>query len=163
MKVYIGIDIGISGGLASLNEDGGILSYMVMPIQRTSKGNEVNVIAVQKWLINCESQSDSQSVIIEEPGGSKFPKMASSMAGSFHAIRAVLDMLELHYNRITPQRWQKAMLGKLPKGQTKIAALTKAKALWPLEKFLPTAKSTKPHDGLVDSLLLAEYARRNNL
>jgi len=162
-KLFVGIDNGISGGLSILDESGKLHTLASMPIQRTKKGNEIDVRWIHRWLLDCSEQSESVTVIIEEPAGSKFPKMASSMAGSFHAIRATVELLRLVYHRVTPQQWQKAVLGKLPKGQTKIAALTKARSLWPKETWLESPRCTKPHDGWVDSALIAQYGRMNNL
>ncbi len=163
MKYYLGIDNGISGGLAMVSQVGVLKHLCTMPIQRTKKGNEVNVRLVKQWMIDSLCDHDSVDIIIEEPAGSRFPKMASSMAGSFHAIRATIEVIGYRYERITPQAWQKFMLGKIPQGQTKIAALTKARSLWPTETWLENLKCKKPHDGLVDAALIAEFGRRNNL
>jgi hypothetical protein len=58
-----------------------------------------------------------------------------------------------------PQAWQRVMLPNCAKGDTKPAALAKAKQLWPAETWLATNRSTKPHDGLVDAALIAEFGR----
>jgi hypothetical protein len=42
-------------------------------------------------------------------------------------------------------------------------ALIAAKRLFPNQKLVFGDRATKPHDGLIDALLLAEYARRLNL
>jgi hypothetical protein len=55
------------------------------------------------------------------------------------------------------------MLGNVEKGQTKPAALSKARQLWPGETWLATARSSKPHEGLIDAALIAEWARRQKL
>jgi hypothetical protein len=35
--------------------------------------------------------------------------------------------------------------------------------LWPDERFLPTDRCIKSHDGAIDAALIAEYARRTGL
>jgi len=35
--------------------------------------------------------------------------------------------------------------------------LSRARQLWPDESFLATAKSKKPHEGLIDAALIAYY------
>jgi hypothetical protein len=55
------------------------------------------------------------------------------------------------------------VIGPIAKGDTKPAALAKAKQLWPEETFLASARSTKPHEGIVDAYLIAEYGRMKNL
>jgi len=62
---------------------------------------------------------------------------------------------------ITPQKWQKEIFqGIETKLKPKEKALIAAKRLFPNESFLATPRSRKPHDGMVDALLLAEYGRR---
>lgn len=101
--------------------------------------------------------------MIEEQGGSKSAKAACSMAGSFHALRAVLTIGLYRWHRITPQSWQKAMLPKCKAGDTKPRALALAKELWPEESFLASPRCKVPHDGLIDAALIAEYSRRMKL
>ena len=50
--------------------------------------------------------------------------------------------------------------GSKTKVDTKAMALVAAKRLFPKVNLMMTSKSTVPHDGLVDALLMAEYARR---
>jgi len=58
--------------------------------------------------------------------------------------------------RVTPQSWQKAILGKVPKGDTKKYALAKAKATWS-DSFTKNARCKVPHEGLIDAALIALY------
>ena len=54
----------------------------------------------------------------------------------------------------------------MPKGQkfnTKAAALNVAKQIFPAETWLKSERCTKPHDGMIDAALLAEYGRRENI
>jgi hypothetical protein len=85
------------------------------------------------------------------------------MAGSFHAIRAVITSMRIPWHRITPQSWQKVMLPKCKAGDTKPRALALAMALWPQESFLASPRCKVPHDGLIDAALIAEYSRRMKL
>ena len=50
--------------------------------------------------------------------------------------------------------------GSKTKVDTKAMALMAAKRLFPKVNLIMTERSTTPHDGLVDALLMAEYARR---
>ena len=152
----IGIDNGVSGGLASLTEDGDIINRIAMPIQASKRGQEIDVIAVWWWL---KEQGESLGVAIEEPAGSRFPTMATSMSGSFHSLRTILVLKKVTFHRITPQSWQAKIIPDCAKGMTKPRALAKARELWPKENFLETEKCKKPHDGIIDALLIAQYAR----
>lgn len=160
MRFFIGIDNGISGAFAILNAHGDLMCWAPMPIQKSRKGNEVDVITLKTQLEQFHFKG--ATVIVEEPGGSKSARAASSMAGSFHAIRAMLDLMQLPYHRVTPQSWQKVLL-RCKAGDTKPAAERLAKQLWPEEKWLRTARCSTPHDGGIDSALLAFHLKSNLL
>lgn len=165
--IYIGIDNGISGGIAAISPviGAGIIAMRQMPVQKTRKGNEINIVAVWDWIdreLCATRQRDSITVVIEEPGGSKSAKAATSMAGSFHALRAMCELKHIRHHRITPQAWQKPMLSAKA-GYTKPAALALARALWPRETWLPTQRCSKPDEGMIDAALIAEFARRTGL
>jgi hypothetical protein len=78
--------------------------------------------------------------------------------------QAMLEMLAvclgLRYALVAPQTWQADILRDTTAKTTKQAALVVAKRLWPGQSWLATARSRKPHDGIVDAVCLGEYARR---
>lgn len=163
-EIYLGIDNGISGGLAALSvtPGAGIIAKCPMPIQKTRKGNEIDIQQVWSWVLRTVPALGGVTVVIEEPGGSKSTCAAASMAASFASLRAMCELKGVRYLRVTPQKWQKAMLNCEP-GQTKPAALTLARSLWPGESWLPTDRCMKPDEGMIDAALIAEYARREKL
>jgi hypothetical protein len=165
--ITLGLDNGVSGALCALSPTPGvgIIAMTTMPIQRARKGNEIDVVGVWQWLVQelqADRNRDRITAVLEEPGGSKSARAATSMAGSFHALRALFQVQGIRFIRITPQQWQKPML-HCKAGDTKPAALSLARQLWPTENWLASERCKVPHDGLVDSALIAEYARRNNL
>ena len=165
MNMYIGFDNGVSGGIAAISASHGkLISSCPMPISKARKGNEIDVRAVHLWITETTGGNLSNATyIIEEPGGSKSSKAACSMAGSFHAIRALLDVKFLRWHRVTPQAWQKEMLPGCATGDTKPRALAKARQLWPEETWLASSRCKVAHDGMTDAALIAEYARIKNL
>jgi len=162
--IYIGIDNGLTGGLVALSDHPGPpIDYWVMPLKAKPKGNEVAAELIWQFLDNL-SNRNKLTVILETPGKHSPGALAlCSMWDSFGAIRGVLESRGVRHHRVDPQVWQKAMLGKVEKGQTKPAAYARARQLWPDEDWLATPRSTKPHEGLIDAALIAEYGRRNNL
>ena len=85
--------------------------------------------------------------------GSKSAAAGISMAGSFHALRSVLDLNQIPYKRVRARDWQKSMLTW---GDTKERALAAAEMLWLDHSFiLPGCRV--PHDGLVDAALIAAW------
>jgi hypothetical protein len=162
-QLYIGIDNGLTGGLVALSDHPGPpIASIPMPTRGKSKGNEVDAWEVMRWL----SQFDlsCSTVILETPGKhSPGAQALCSMWDSYGAIRGVLESKAIRHHRIAPQTWQKKMLLGCAKGDTKPAALLKARQLWPDETWLASPRCTKPHDGMIDAALIAEYARISNL
>jgi hypothetical protein len=135
---------------------------MVMPTRGKSKGNEVNAWIVWEFLAGYDTEEIT--VILETPGKhSPGAQALCSMWDSYGAIRGVLESRGIRHHRITPQQWQKRMLPGCAKGGTKPAALAKARQLWPAESWLASPRCTKPHDGMIDAALIAEYGRISNL
>lgn len=159
--IYVGIDNGLSGGIVAV-QDQQIIGQTTMPTRGKTKGNEVDAHEVARFLSQWEPQHIT--VILETPG--KFAKgvqAISSMWDSYGATRAVLECGGYRHHRIPPQRWQKAMLPNCKKGDTKPAALARVRQLWPAMDWRATERSTKPHEGLIDAALIAEYGRLANL
>jgi hypothetical protein len=175
-QIYIGIDNGLTGGIVALSDHPGPpIGLWKMPTRNKSKGNEVNAYDI--WEILCCYDPAKITVILETPmtgwgshnkdsEGRQFKVSTQSIASmwdSYGAIRGVLESRGIRHHRITPQAWQKVMLVGCAKGDTKPAALAMAGRIWPGETWLATPRSTKPHGGLIDAALIAEYARRMNL
>ena len=158
-----GIDNGVSGALAFLGRTPGSRPFgmIPMPVQSKKKGREIDMAALRNHLTGHCAPISRMTVILEEPGGSKSASAAASMAASFGAIRGALQWAGAKIIRITPQKWQKEMLGNCE--DTKKRALAVARELWPDETFLASERSRVPHDGMVDAALMCEYARRMNL
>jgi hypothetical protein len=164
--IYIGIDNGLTGGLCAISDhSGSIIDFCAMPVtKREKKRNEVNIRAVHLWLSKVTVGNLSNAVyILEEPNNSRNPSTAYSVASSFHSLRGFFEAKMLNWHRITPQSWQRAMLGKVPKGETKWYALAKAVRLWPDEPFHASPRCKTAHEGLVDAALIAEYYRLKNI
>ena len=164
--IYIGIDNGLTGGLVALSDHPGAPIAMIpMPVKAKAKGNEVDAAAILDWLVvDCEFRIIEITAIIEIPGKhSPGVQALCSMWDSFGAIRGFLETRGIRHHRVAPQTWQKAILGNVEKGNTKPAALAKARQLWPGEAWLATPRSTKPHEGMIDAALIAEWARGRNL
>lgn len=162
-RVIIGIDNGLTGGLVALSDHPGPpIACMPMPTRGKAKGNEVDAEAV--WDFICRHRDNDITVILETPGKhSPGVQALCSMWDSYGAIRGVLESRGIRHHRITPQMWQKVMLPGCAKGDTKPAALARARQLWPAESWLASPRCNKPHDGMIDASLIAEYGRIKNL
>ena len=162
-RVIIGIDNGLTGGLVALSDHPGPpIACMPMPTRGKSKGNEVDAKMVWEWIYF--NGGTACTVILETPGKhSPGAQALCSMWDSYGAIRGVLESRGIRHHRITPQAWQKVMLPGCAKGDTKPAALARARQLWPAESWLASPRSSVAHSGLVDAALIGEYGRIKNL
>lgn len=162
--IYIGIDNGLTGGLVALSDHPGPpIECWPMPTRGKAKGNEVDAATVWDFLSK-HGDWRSLTVILETPGKhSPGAQALCSMWDSYGAIRGVLESRGIRHHRITPQSWQKRMLVGCAKGDTKPAALARARQLWPGETWLASTRCSKPHDGMIDAALIAEYGRTLNL
>ncbi len=69
--------------------------------------------------------------------------------------------LAIPYTLVAPQSWQRAMhAGVSTYVDTKQRSILAAQRLFPQVSLLATPRSLKPHDGIADALLIAEYGRR---
>jgi len=161
--IRIGIDNGLTGPMVPLSDHPGPpIASCVMPTRGKAKGNEVDAYEVMLWI--CQFDLSRVTVILETPGKhSPGAQALCSMWDSYGAIRGVLESKQIRHHRITPQAWQRVMLVGCAKGDTKPAALARARQIWPHETWLKSARCSVPYDGLIDAALIAEYGRLKNL
>ena len=153
---FVGIDPGLHGGVAVLNADGGIEYKCEMPVQAIGKRKKVDGGAVH-CVLYCAS--GAAFIVIEKQ--QPFPKQGGvsnfTTGRGYGALETVLEILNEPWEAVRPQVWKKAM-GVVGTGAAgKRAAAVVARRLWPHEEWL---QQKNPHDGMVDALLIAEYARR---
>jgi len=169
MMYYFGIDCGLDGGIALIDQQGALIERQEMPTIPDGKGRKIDLRTLAKYLKEVARHPQHHTFIVENPGAHA-PSAAGlrSMTYSFAAVEALLAAYKLKYHIVLSQKWQKEFWSKpkMPKGQkfnTKAAALNVACKIWPTELWLRSERCTKPHDGMIDAALLAEYGRRKGL
>jgi hypothetical protein len=166
-KIYIGIDIGKSGAIAVFSGNN-IVTYEMPKIS-----NELDYHALNKLLRQFCSNSKKPYVVFEKLGvifGSG-KSTAFSMGHQSGAVEMSCVANDIPYTKVRAVDWQKQMFQGVQeitktgssKKDTKAMALVAIKRIFPDLKLTFGTRATKPHDGLVDAVLMAEYARRNNL
>lgn len=152
VKLFIGIDPGLNGGIAVLNKNGGVESVTTMP--ETPQD-------ILEWL---EEYSGYDCVCALEDVGRGMPGQSSKATATFARHNGHLEMallaLSIRTEKVTPQKWQKTyQLGSskdIDKRIWKNKLKAKAQQLFPsLGKRITLSTC--------DALLLAEYARRMSL
>lgn len=156
MSTIVGIDNGISGGLAGIHAGTGqLFGAIPMPVRAVGDKDEPDVDRIIAYVRAFLSPPE---VAIEEPlKHAKSSQAIRSMALCFGLIVGGLEAAGIAVHRIQVNEWQREMLGRVPVGKTKIYALRKANLLWPDEKWLASARCRVPHDGMVDAALIARY------
>jgi len=156
--MIIGIDNGLSGGLVAISKHtGAVITKMVMPTLHRLKKREVDTRKVNEWVMSLESDF---LVAIEEPlHHAKSSQAVRSMALSFGKLLGLAESRQWNVKCVSVHKWQKVMLGRVPKGKTKEVALMVADKLAPEECWLKSKRASKPHDGLIDAFLIARYIR----
>ncbi len=153
----LGIDPGLDGGLAVLSQDGLVIE--VMPTLGEGK-RTVDANALVEWLRQLSHGYGSPDHAYLELVGAMPGQGVTSMFSfgeGYGVIKGVLVALHIPYTLVSPRKWQGAVLGAHAKGDSKGAAAVRAAQLFPGVNFRASARSRKPHDGMVDAALLAYY------
>lgn len=175
-KVYVGIDIGKHGALAVIAPNGNIQT-IAMPMIKT----EVDYHALSLFVSGIKTASAGNMHVVFEKLGVIFgssKQVAWSMGQQSGAVEMSCICQNVSYTKVNAKDWQKAMyqgideITKPAKADSKTgkgSRDTKAMALMAIKRIFPDltltygTRATVPHDGLIDAVLMAEYARRNNL
>ena len=139
---FIGIDPGKKGCVCSISE-GGIISFA-----QFSEHEYVKFIALNR----------DAFAVVERVHSS--PQMgvtsAFSFGENFGFIRGILTSYRVPYELVLPQKWKKHF-GVTADKNTSIGC---AHRLFPEVSLYPSERCRKESDGMAESLLIAEYARR---
>lgn len=150
----VGIDPGQKGAIVIRHNDE--VETIVMPML----DGEFDAVAVAELFL--EIASEVKMVYLEDIFA--MPKSAASSMLSFgqsHGkIVGILTALRIPYTLVRAQKWQKVMLANVTGADTKVRALKAVQKLFPMVELCPSKRSNKPHDGIVDAILISEYGIR---
>lgn len=156
--MIVGVDNGLDGGITAISTyTGSVINKTVMPTKHRNKRREVDTRKVYEWLMELDTPF---LFAIEEPlHHAKSSQAVRSMGISFGKLLGLAESRQWETKCVSVQKWQKIMLGFVPKGKTKEAALWKAESLAPDECWQKSKRASKAHDGMVDAFLIARYIR----
>jgi hypothetical protein len=158
--IYFGIDPGKKGGISALTEHAEVQLCIPMPVIGGKNKVEFDLGRIFSSIIR---QGGNTRVYIE-----RLAPMPPSLGGgaanyqrgfSMGMLQSFCTALKLPFELISPSVWQKSYWKG--KTDTKQMSVLLAGRLFPTVELLPTERSRKPHDGMADSLLIAEYGRRH--
>lgn len=166
MKVWIGIDNGVTGTIGVVEREEGVIDFFKTPVVKvldyTKKKKEISrIIGTElqgKLSVYIPGPNLQVLALIERPmvNPTKFVATVSALR-AFEATLIIIESLKIPYQFIDSKEWQKEMLPQGIKGseELKKASLEIGSRLFP-------DRVIKGHKDM-DGLLIAEYGRRKNL
>lgn len=151
MRIYIGVDVGVTGAMAVMDDSANILFVSDTP----------TVLTLKSGLEKTVSQVDCNPVAAVEKVGAMPGQGVVSMFNFGYmagAVNALLVCLAIPHILVTPRQWQANIIPpKLAPKQRKELSIDKAIAIYPNAwKYL----NRKKDHGRADAMHLANYARK---
>ena len=155
---FLGIDPGLDGAFALLDDAGKVVAITDMPVAKAGKKRVVDETDLVE-LLERLTQGGEIAVALEKVNG--IPGQSAPAAFNFGAswglIRGFLASRRVPYELVTPQRWKRRILAGQPKEKDSSRLFAKRK--WPERARDLTRK--KDHNR-ADALLIAEWLRREH-
>lgn len=174
MKTFIGIDPGAKGFITAIFPDGRMKFAAIADMTEQE---------LFEFLRSIKDMSEQVTAVMEDV----HPLFGSSAKSTFSfgeikgLLRGLLIAGRVPYTLVPPKTWQKEIWNtpdvvsspevvhrkdgdvKVRRVDTKATSINAARRLFPDVDLRKSERSKKPDDNKVDSLLMAEYARRRNL
>lgn len=162
--VVIGIDPGFSGGIVAVTMVGHPVAGTAMPATRIKGGNELDMGRIRAFFAAVAEGRTVNLVAVEKVHSMPRDSKAGAFRFGFYfgKICAVVEMLDLPLELVTPQAWQKVVLHGTQQ-KSKQDAIAFARRRFPGLSLRATAKCKVDHDGIADAACIAEWARRQVL
>lgn len=164
--IICGIDPGKGGAIAIIDPEGDpSVAVYPMPVVRSAKGRDEYDEAHIARSLAVFGQTGRRPFVFLEKGQPLPPKMGGTAAnfqrgyarglfvGIFHA-------LTISHELVAPRIWQATMHAGTSGDDLKQRSIVAAQRLFPGVSLLRTERSKKPHDGMAEALLIAEWGRR---
>lgn len=165
--MHIGIDGGLRGGLVALSPLKGVLpiSCLPMPLSKFADKEQINIRKIVEWVHETYAKGDTHIWLEKCPHHSMSKAAMRSMAITYGKLIGLFEARFPHMilHRVSAGQelkgWQRQMLGKFSRENSKAIALSKAREIWPKMEW-PEFQSGRVMDGVVDGALIAEWGRR---
>lgn len=166
IKLFIGIDVGITGAVAVLDEYGEVVAYRTLPSRKVGKRNELDGDTLSTWftsevLIPTHTKPHQCAIVVEEspPFGMGVVSAYTSGYNNGRLHECLFRLFHKRPQRISAKKWQGAVYDfKLKREDDKKAiSIQQAKAR---HGEMSGAFNVKRYaDGIADALHIAEYCR----
>lgn len=163
MEVFIGIDPGLTGGIAILDTSKQIVKMMPMPLIDGEFDHITIAKIFKEWMFEYEVKLVVIEALSTRPGQDASRVMKYSK--NFGILIGILESIGSNYIEVRPQTWMKTFepIDGENLTPTKRRTLIKrrnaviAKKLFKGESFSIGIRSKKAHEGIVDAVLLANH------
>jgi hypothetical protein len=159
--ISCGVDPGLSGAFGIIDGThlyGAPIPTFWITMKSGKRRRQYDYMAIRKFL---EPRKDA-IVTIEE----QFPMPMQGVVSQFSVgfgyglFLGMLCGLNIDTKTVHAKTWQKEFFKRDKEKTTKEQALEALKALYPHVDLFTSERSTKPSEGIVDAILIAEYGRR---
>jgi crossover junction endodeoxyribonuclease RuvC len=158
--MILGIDPGLTGGLAIIKDDGSLFTYAVMPSYKvqTKRGGSHRHIDIRVLDLWMEGRLDVIDRCYLELAASRPGQGAQStfkFGQVFGAIEAVLVLRKIPYQLVHPATWS----CKIHAGISKTIK-PKDRSKMVMKRMYPNLVNDVVHDGVIDAFLIAQWGRQ---
>lgn len=162
MKLFVGIDNGLNGGIAVINNTQSVMETWPMPIIMKGTKKEYDTKKIVQ-LFKRFKTGGKMSVMLEKAHVRPISgKKACFMNGyGYGLMQGILSSLEISYELVDPKVWQKEFFEGITT-DTKKASISFCKKKFPHANMKATEKCKVDHDGIADALCMALYCYRKN-
>ena len=159
--IFIGIDPGKKGGIASINDQDNTLTVIPMPLIGEK---EYDLQRIKMFLKDClpKNTADIFGVIEKQHcmPGEGLPHTFTTGFG-YGMLLGMFTGLDIAYRIVTAKEWQKELFkGIGARIDTKVASVLVAKRQFPRNDFTASSRSKKDADGMTDAANICVYAKR---
>lgn len=155
--IYIGVDPGVNGGIAAIQEDDAFCK-VIYTVPMPKVGNVVDFAAAADFL-------DFHNCIAYVEKVHSMPKQGVSTMFKFGfvtgGIYGVLATLKIPVMEVTPSQWKRFVLKGLDNKDKDSSAIF-CRRMFPDVSLLATERSLKAHSGMADALCIAYYALKKH-
>jgi crossover junction endodeoxyribonuclease RuvC len=155
-KISIGIDPGLNGAVAAIDEGFNVLALEDTPTVR-AKGKILYNITAMCALLRRLALLGDPFVVLEQAQGMPGQGVSSTFSTGygFGIWSGILGALELPYRSVRPSAWTREVLAGSP-GEGKERSIGFVMRMFPGAELVPPG-CRKPRDGRADALCLAYW------
>lgn len=164
--IILGIDPGVSGAIAMINEEGEIARIEDLPVLCLKKGKKTNTIldiiglANTLRVVSSLNNAHGMGVVAYVEKAQSMPDQGSASTFKYGkscgAIEGILAAFNFPFTLVNPRTWKKAMMADMDR-KSKDASRYRASQLFPSAADM---LSRKKDEHRAEALLIAEYGRR---